>query len=464
MTMHRTTESGATARQVRTILQALAVFVIAACGGERGNTRTVFVGGNLWDGSGGPPILNAVVVVADGHIEAAGPPDAVDVPRGAEEVRLDGKWIIPGLIDAHAHATRWTLPRFLAYGVTSLRDMGGPNDSVFALRDAMALGSLAGPRLFVSGAAIDRAPNGQSGVTEVTTPDEARRAIDDRILRDASQATALPRIDQRLLTAILDEARTVGLRVAGHLGKVDALTAAKMGLASIEHLSGIVEAAVADPGPLFRAHDDPVTGWSASERAWGDLDSARLDGLSRALKETGVALVPTLGLHEGWAHLMDSAYAAALDLVGVPETVRSAWDLPGLARRAGLSPEHVAGFRRARPVQDRLVRLFKAAGGIIAAGSDAPNPLLPPGASLHTELSLLVRAGLTPREALLAATRDAARVIGVDSVGMVRAGAVADLVVLAGNPLEDIANTRRIEQIVYRGQARSPTELRVLWR
>ena len=450
-------------REAGGIVMVLTAGLLGACDGGAAGPRVAFVGGTLWDGSGGPPILDAVILVASGHIEAAGPPDAVRVPRGAEVVRLDGKWIIPGLIDAHAHADRWTLTRYLAYGVTSLRDLGGSNDSVFALRDEVGLGGLVGPRLFVSGAMIDRAPTGGRDATAVNTLEDARRAIDDRILRDASLAAVSSRIDQRLLTAMLDEAKTVGLRVTGRLGKVDAVTAARMGLASIEHLSGIAEAAVANPDPLFRAHDDPITAWKALGRAWADLDSARLHRVARALEQTGVAVVPTLALHESRAHFTDNAYIAGLDLSGMPATERTAWDLPGLVRRSGLLPEHFAAFRRGRPAQDRLVRLFKAAGGLIAAGSAAPNPLLPPGASLHQELSLLVRAGLTPREALLAATRDAARVIGVDSIGTIRPGTVADFVVLTASPIDDIANTRRIERIVYRGLARSPADLRAGW-
>ncbi|HWP38442.1 MAG TPA: amidohydrolase family protein [Gemmatimonadales bacterium] len=442
-------------------LGAIALTFASACSPGKGSTA--YVGATLWDGAGGPAVPDAVVLVSSGRVTAVGSAEDVRIPRGAEEVHLDGKWIIPGLIDAHTHVTRWTLPRLLAYGVTSVRDVGGPNDSVFALRDEVSLGALASPRLFVAGAMIDRAPVTWPGAVGVRNSEEARRAVDDRTLRDASLVKVHARVDSALLAAVLDEAGTMHLPVAAHLGKVDAITAARMGVATIEHLTGVVEATVGDPGALVRAHDVFFDGWKAAGRAWATLDSARLDATARTLKDAGVAMVPTLVLHETIGRFDDESFVASLDLGGVPEAARAGWNVPGLLRMAGYGPGDLAAFRRSRPAQDLFVRLFKHAGGLIAAGTDTPGPLIPPGASLHDELGLLVKAGLTPDEALLAATRDAARVVGVDSVGVVRPGAVADFVVLSASPFADIANSRKIELVVVRGVARRPSELRGMW-
>lgn len=436
---------------------------LAAC--HPGKGKTAYVGGTLWDGTGTPPVPNAVVIVdQSGHIERAGPRDAVKVPRGATEVRLEGKWIIPGLIDSHTHAERWTLPRFLAYGVTAARDAGGRQDSIIALREETSLGSIPGPRLYISGAMIDLKPATWATATAVTTPDEARKAVDARTLFDATQAMVYTRIDSTLLAAILDEATTVMLPVAGNLGKVDAVRAARMGISAIEDLSGIVEATVANPAPFFHAQDDFFQGRNLTERAWATLDSARLQGTAQTLKQAGVALVPTLVLHEVWAHLEDSTYLVTLDLAGVPASVQEAWDVPDLIARGRVGYDDYLAFRKSRPVQDRFLRIYHRLGGLIAAGSDAPNQLLAPGASLHDELALLVAAGLAPRQALLAATRDAARLLNVDSIGVVRDGAVADFVILSASPLESIANTRKIEGVVSRGVYRTEAELRALWR
>jgi imidazolonepropionase-like amidohydrolase len=441
-----------------------AVLLAAACNPGKG--KTAYVGATLWDGTGAPPVANAVILVdATGHVERAGASDATTVPRGATVVRADDKWIVPGLIDAHAHAERWTLSRFLAYGVTSVRDVGGHQDSIVALREATSTGSVLGPRLYISGAMIDGTPATWRTATATATHDAARRAIDARALIDATQAKVYTRIDSTRLAAILDEATSVSLPVTGHLGKVDAVRAARMGLRAIEHATGVVEATVADPGLYFEAHgQDFFRGWNLVERGWAALDPTALARTAEALRQTGVAIVPTVALHEVWAHLEDSTYLLTLDLSGVPASVQEAWDVPDLIARARLGYDDYLAFRRSRPVQDRFIREYHRLGGLIAAGSDAPNQLLPPGAGLHEELRLLVAAGLRPQDALLAATRDGARLLGVDSIGVVRQGGVADFVILSGSPLEEIENTRKIEAVVVGGVYWTRAELRALWR
>jgi imidazolonepropionase-like amidohydrolase len=437
--------------------------LLAACNPGKG--MTAYLGGTLWDGTGSPPVPDAVVIVTpSGHIERAGPADAVRIPRGATLVRVDGKWLIPGLIDAHAHAERWTLPRFLAYGVTAVRDVGGQQDSIVALREETSLGAIPGPRLYIAGAMIDGAPATWPTATAAASEDDARRGIDARALIDATQAKVYAGIDSARLAAIMDEATTLSLPVTAHLGKVDAVRAARMGVRAIEHASGVVEATVPDPASYFLAYDDFFRGWNLTERGWATLDTAALGHTAEALKQEDVAIVPTLALHEVWAHLEDSTYLVTLDLAGVPPAIQEAWDVPDLIARARLGYDDYLAFRRSRPVQDRFVRGYHQLGGLVAAGSDAPNQLLPPGASLHEELRLLVGAGLSAHDALLAATRNPARLLGVDSIGVVRDSAVADFVILGASPLDDIRNTRSIEAVVARGVYRTRAELRALWR
>ncbi len=428
-----------------------------------GKGKTAFVGGTIIDGSGAPPILDGVIVVAEGRIEKIGPPDLVDVPRGAVEIRLDGKWVIPGLIDAHVHLERWALTRYLAYGVTSVRSLGGDRDSVVALRDAAVSGSLIGPRVYVSGPMVDGRPATWPGATEVHSPESARRAVDDRVLLGASTVKVYTKIDRRLLEPLINEANALATPVAAHLGKVDAVTAANMGVHSIEHMSGVVEAALADPSRLYRAHNDFFTGWRLFERTWVTLATASLERTARTLAATDVVLVPTLVLHDAYGHLADQQYISGLDLRGVPQSVRDAWDVPDLIRRAGLSSGDFTTIRRSRRVQDLFVRMFKNAGGIVAAGTDSPNQLLAPGASLHHELELLVAAGLTTEEALLAATRDAASALNSDSLGVLLPGYAADFVVLTADPIANIANTRLIDRIVLGGTGYHPDEFTQEW-
>jgi imidazolonepropionase-like amidohydrolase len=134
-----------------------------------------------------------------------------------------------------------------------------------------------------------------------------------------------------------------------------------------------------------------------------------------------------------------------------------------MVARAGWTAEDLADFRRSRPNQDLFVRLFHGAGGRIATGTDASNQLLIPGYSEHQELALLVRAGLSPRDALVAATRNGALLLGVDSIGLIAPGKVADLVVLRADPLKDIGNTLAIDKVMSRGRLMSADSIRAAW-
>jgi len=298
---------------------------------------------------------------------------------------------------------------------------------------------------------------------EVRSPTEARRAIDQLTLLEAAQAKIYTKIDRRLLRPLMDEANELNLPVAAHLGKVDAVTAAQMGVRVLEHMTGVVEATVSSPGRFYAAHNDFFRGWNLVERSWVQLDSASLDRTARRLVGLGVQIVPTLVLHETWSRLGSRSYREGLDLSGVPQAQQEAWDVPDLIRRARLTSSDYVAFRSSRPAQDLFVRLYQRAGGLVAAGSDAPNQLIAPGASLHQEMALLVRAGMLPRDALLAATRNAARMLEADSIGVIRVGGVADFVVLNANPLEDIANTKQIDRVVVRGTAYRPEDFREGW-
>lgn len=442
-------------------LAHLALLAVAAsC--RPGEGKTAYVGATVWDGTGGPPILDAVILVSGNRVEAIGPPEEVRVPKGALEVRLDGRFVIPGLIDAHTHATRWSLERYLAYGVTAVRHLGGPEDSALALRDEVNSGATAGPWLFVSGAPIDAGRPVAPYAHAVTTSDEARRAIDQLVLKEVAQAKIHSGITPRLLEPLMDEARTLSLPVAAHLGKTDALTAARLGVRSLEHASGVAASAMPNAPALFAAYDVFARGFRMEAGVWSTLDSAALDRVAAALAETGVVVVPTLIVYEGLSRLHDAGFFDALDRRGVPEDRQS--DPADLAEALGVGTDDIAALRRARPKFDLFVRRFMHHGGVVAAGTDSPSAIAPPGASLHHELALLVAAGLTPAQALLAATRDAARLAGADDLGTIAPGTFADFLVLSADPLADIRNSATVETIVQGGVRTDAAHFKESWR
>jgi imidazolonepropionase-like amidohydrolase len=424
------------------------------------------VGATLIDGSGGPAVPDAAVVVRGGRVESVGLRSTFQLPKRTLEVDVSGRWIIPGLIDAHVHlapAASWAPPRFLAWGVTTVRDAHGGMGSP-SLKRRFSKGTPEGPRVYPAGAMIDGLPATYLDAIAVNSETEARKGVDRLVSAGVDFVKVYTRIDPPLLRAIVDESRAFNLRVTGHLGMTDAVTAAKAGIASIEHLSGVPESASPNPSSLFTAHYRGFfPGWTAFERRWASLDSAALARVANRLAESKITLIPTLVLHETLSRLDQPGLSRDPALQDVPEAQQRDWDVRGLIARAGWTEADFEAFRRSRANQDLFIRLFAAAGGRLAAGTDAANQMLVPGYSEHRELELLVRAGLTPREALRAATRNAAVLIGVDSLGLLAPGKVADLLVLSKDPLVDILNTRAISAVMTRGYLLDTDSIRATW-
>jgi imidazolonepropionase-like amidohydrolase len=436
---------------------------LAACSGSQPD-GIALLGATLIDGSGGPPLRDAALVVRRGHVESISTRAGFELPKKTTELDLTGHWIIPGLIDAHTHispAATWAPTRFLAWGVTTVRDVHGSLEAILALRKQENTGTVPGPRIYAAGAMIDGLPTTYDDAIGVSSDREARKAVDRLVSAGVDFIKVYTHIDPTLLRAIIDEARTFNLSVTGHLGMTDAVTAANAGISCIEHMTGVPEAASPGRSALLAAHYRGFfPGWTASERSWADLDSSALRQVAERLVEEKVSIVPTLVLHETLSRLNDPELLRDPALADVPDRARRAWDIPEMISRAGWSDADFTAFRRSRPAEDLFVRLFAAAGGRIAAGTDAPNQLLIPGYSEHRELELLVAAGLSPREALRAATRNAAVLLGVDSLGLIAPGKAADLVILQKDPLADIRNTRSIQAVMSRGQLYRPDSLR----
>src|SRR5688572_5598837 len=215
----------------------LVLLVLVGCSKLKTGGDTVYAleGATLIDGTGGDPKPDAVIIVRNGRIESVARVNQITIPRGAERINVAGKWIIPGLIDAHAHVERWAAGRYVAWGVTTVRDLHGGTDDVIGLKNAMNLGSILGPRMFVAGAMIDGAPPTYPNATGVSTGDQARRAVGQRAIAGVDYVKVYTKFTPALLRPLLEEAKNLRLAVAAHLGRTDALTAARAGVVSIEH-------------------------------------------------------------------------------------------------------------------------------------------------------------------------------------------------------------------------------------
>ena len=428
----------------RALAATLLCLAIACKGGVAALPgTTALVGATVIDVVTGRSIPDAVLLVHDGRIISIGERATLPVPRGATELDLTGRWIIPGLVDVHTHLQDWGFARALHWGVTTVRDLHGTLPVTGPPAPA--------PRLYSAGVILDGPDGIWPGSLKVATPEDVEIALDSLVASGARWVKVYLGITPELLDLVIAGARARRLPVAAHLGLTDAITAMRLGVASIEHLSGIPEAA----GDSLLVHAAYRRGFAAGVTAFGTAwlvaDTARLMQVARDLAASGVTLVPTLTMHETLAHLDDPAMLGRQDLLEAPDSVRSTWDAAAVMRTLGWDPATLADLRAARRVQDAFVLEFARANGRLATGSDAANPFVVPGLAVHQEMELLVAAGLSPLAALRASTIGGADLLRADALGRLRVNALADLVVLSADPLRDIRNTRRIERVMLDG-------------
>ena len=353
----------------------------------------------------------------------------VAIPAGARIVAGAGKFLIPGLWDTHVHL--WyrqnQLPMFLAYGVTGVQDMGSDFTRTSAWREAIESGKAIGPRILTSGPPVDGSASDDTKlpVLVARTPEEARRAFDQLWNMDVDFIKVLSGIPRDAYFALAEQARHWHMRLEGHVPtSVTAWEAIEARQESLEHLFGVMKA-VPD-------------------------DQAALDFFEQCATR-GIRITPTLVLWQRMAHVHDDALKHDPRLQYVPESIRRSW--PELK-------DDGAGIRRQIQGIYRLVGLSTRTKIQVLAGTDTGDPYTFPGATLHDELEQLVAAGMSPHQALQAATINPARFFEWDdSMGTIEKGKVADLVLLDANPLDDIRNTRKIRAVFSRGRYFSRKQL-----
>jgi imidazolonepropionase-like amidohydrolase len=386
-----------------------------------------------------------LVVVRAGHVATVGAAEASTPPADAMLLDAHGKFLIPGLWDMHVHIHD---PAFLTLlvveGVTGVREMGGVPDVVRDWRDRIAAGKLLGPRIVMAGEIVDGPdPTWPAISRSVRTPEEGRAAVAASI-RDGSEFIKVYNgLSRESYLAVVDEARRRHLDVVGHVPfAITAAEASQAGQRSIEHLSGVLEGCTTQPHPVVMGAD----------HAWflAHYDARLADSLFATFVRDSTWHVPTLVMKRGFAHAREYAAADEPHLAYIPSRVRAAW--ANDRRLVGRRDPFFAMMQQVLDKDRELVGLMHRAGVRFLAGTDLGNPYLVPGFSLHDELGLLVGSGLTPLEALQAATLGPAEFFRAsDSLGTVEPGKVADLVLLDASPLDDIANVDRISAVCTHG-------------
>ncbi len=402
---------------------------------------------------GGQVLRDMTVLVGDGRVVAVRPADEVTVPKGAIRVDGRGRFLIPGLNDMHVHfQDEQALDRFLATGVTGVRVLWG-GQSTLDLRDRIARGELTGPDIYTAGTIIEGLPPPElaavidtAGRVIVRDSIDGARAVREQHAAGYDFIKVYNNVPASAYDGIVTEARSLGIPVAGHVpfevGLDGALAA---GQASIEHLRGYIWHLVpAD------ATNQPGADLRSRTLAWEDGDLSRIQELAERTRDAGVWSVPTLAVRMIMKpDRLVETYLATEEASHMTEGMRAFYtERMSIPWMSNFAPADFEAAMDGFAVADSLIRALVGVGAPLMAGTDTP----PLGFALHRELEELVGAGLTPYEALESATVTPATFLARGpGAGMVVEGSPADLVLLDGNPLEDIGNTRRIVGVVRRG-------------
>lgn len=447
---------------------------------------------------------NRSLVIRDGRIAVVGDTSVVTAPADADVVDGAGKYLIPGLWDMHTHLlwstdasehqwtdmpkdldgwTLWeryygpTLDLLVANGVTGVREMWGDLELARRVRQQAAAGERLAPRIVMAGHVIDGHPALWPGIVMVSTPSEAREAVDSLTAASAAFIKVRNRVGLDEYQAIIERAEEGGLPVAGHVPwLVRASEASDAGQRSIEHLTGVVEGCSTDQDVLIDMNRQILEALAERKGAAADSledrffdrmlstqDNSRCRSLLRHLARNETWQVPTLVLKRGVVRFLDGPGIVDEALL---KYVHPDWRVTWVPENSPYGEKTETGYRHRLRIHERKAEITGMAaeeGVPLMAGTDTPNAFAFPGFSLHEELELMVEAGLSPLEALQSATIYPARFFNAtDTLGSVEEGKLADLVLLDANPLEDIGHTRSIAAVVLDGQLLRRDELDAL--
>lgn len=418
---------------------------VAHCAGAVTVIRDI----TLIDGTGAPARPHTTLIVRGERITAAGAAAKVAVPEGARVVEGRGRFAIPGLWDMHVHLwySRNQLPVYVANGITGVRDMGSDHAQTKAWRRAAETGKAIGPHVVTSGPPVAGKPSDDKKlpVMVAITAEDARRVFDKLDDMEVDFIKILGDVPHDAFIALAERARKWRMPFAGHLpSTVTAGEAIEARMGSMEHLFGWFVACSSEEAGI-RSGKTPASRVVETF----DEDKARELFKRSALFET--RQVPTLTLWERTTFTETASRVRDPRLQYVPREIRETWPKPEeeLKNAASAAAPARAQFELAL----RMVKLMQQCGVEIMAGTDTGDPYTIPGVTLQRELELLVKAGLTPMQALRSATAIPAKYLyWNESLGTLKKGMVADFVLLDANPLADIRNVSRISGVSIRGR------------
>ncbi|MGA2184275.1 MAG: amidohydrolase family protein [Bryobacteraceae bacterium] len=400
-------------------------------------------GATLIDGTGRPPVHDAVILVEGGRIRAAGPRGKVKIPAGATRFDATGRFVLPGLWDTHAHfeQVEWG-PLYLAAGITTARDCGNEFDFITAARAAIDSGRGLGPKLLLAGIIDGDGPTA-IGLIRAGDAEQGRAFVNKYREAGFDQIKIYSSLKPDVLKAIADEAHRRGLTAIGHVPNgMTAFEAVEDGMDGIEHFESYIHPALLGSGTKHIGALPPI-----------DLRSeAAREGIA-FFRSHHTVIGPTASLFEWLWHANNTPVADfEPGIRHVAPALRDALEHTGVP--ASVAPKYAEALKSGLAA----IVALRRAGVPIIAGTDQGVP----GYSLYRELELYVEGGMTPLEAIQTATIVPARVMKRErEMGSVEPGKRADLIVLDADPLADIHNIRTVRYVVAAGRL---FECAPLWR
>jgi imidazolonepropionase-like amidohydrolase len=394
------------------------------------------------DGTGDLSKPNTTIVINGSRIADLSNNATVnpDLPFAAKIViNLTGKYIIPGLFDMHAHVgnvlknsynqseSEDMLNMLLAYGITTIRNTGGPTEQSVALKKNISEGKIMGPQIFTAGQLLNTPQIPVPFVEkQVVTEQDVRQEVRNQIEAGVDYVKLYVGLTPKLVQAAIHEAHSNGTKVIGHLYLTSWTYAANLGVGdnktAVNHIDALTHGVPVSPFLLSKenwqkfleAGDHPFNHFLWLDLV--DLNGPEINEMIKAVASNSIPVDPTLDIYEAM-------------IKGEPQ------------------------YQYLWPKVLQLTKMMYDNGVPILSGTDIPNFDLVPGASLHHELELLVEAGIPPLEVIKIATRNGAQALGIEEeVGTIESGKQADMIILSDNPVDDISNTKKIEAVINNGQ------------
>ncbi len=453
--------------QLRLFLCSVCIFLLFALQAQ----QTILIRNiSIVDVEKGKLISNQHVIIKDSVITAIFNGKKIVTTKVDTIIDGTGRYLIPGLWDMHTHT--WnegtTFPLLIANGVTGIRGMFEDMGNVKRWRQQMNNGKITGPQVFAAGPIVDGPKPIWPGSVAVKDAATGRAAVDslkNKLHTDFIKVYSL--LSRESYFAIAEESKKQQIPFAGHVpNEVTVVEAAKAGQKSQEHLYGFIELAGDSAVHWFNYQQGKIKDSSFSTRSkrkdflFRTYNEQKLKLLLKEIKKTNTWICPTLTVNRGIAYVNDTSLLNDDRMPYVGKFMRDFWDYRKDVRFKSWTDKDFEQSKQEFEMKLKIVGLMHKAGIPIIAGTDYPNPHCYPGFSIHDEMGWLVKAGLSPAEALKTATYNPAKYLQqTEKNGTVAVNKYASLVILSKNPLQDISHTKTIEMVMVKGKVFTAPQL-----